>query len=356
VGKAIAIVALVLAIMVVSAIFVPAPKLPVILPAEPVFSIGPFTAYNTFLAAVLVTIFWLALSLLATRNMQLIPTGLQNFVEAVVEFLLNTAEQVAGKENGRRFFPFAATIFLFIVTANWMSLFPGFMTIGRALDHHDGLPYITMVQPFAGGPWIVPLGGRLPEPKADTKAAVHDESATKLAAPAAAEPVPPGTPVKREFIPILRGANTDLNMTLGLGLIAFLFIEYWGISALGVFTYSSKFINLKEGPIGFFLGIIELIAEFARIVSFGFRLFGNMFAGEVLLGVIVFLIPLFAVLPFMGLELFVGFIQAAVFAMLVLVFGATAVAEHGHGGEHGHETGAHHPSATMEHPPVPAHH
>jgi F-type H+-transporting ATPase subunit a len=319
--------------MVVSAMVIPAPKMPVILPAEPVFAIGPFIVYNTFIAAVLVTLVWLVISLLATRNMQLIPTGFQNFVEAIVEFLLNAAEEVAGKKDGRRFFPFAATIFLFIITANWMSLLPGFLTIGKAIEHHGDLPYITMVQPFAGGPWIVPLGGRLPEPKEETHAAVHDESAAKLTERAAAEPVPPGTPVKREFIPFLRGANTDLNMTIGLGLMAFLFIEYWGISSLGFFTYSSKFINFKEGPIGFFLGIVELITEFARIVSFGFRLFGNLFAGEVLLGVIVFLIPLLAVLPFMGLELFVGFIQAAVFAMLVLVFGATAVAEHGHGSE-----------------------
>jgi F-type H+-transporting ATPase subunit a len=336
VGKAIAIVVIVLAVLVVSAIYVPAPKLPVILPAEPVFSLGPLVVTNTFIAALLVTITWLVISLLATRNMQVIPTGFQNLVEAIVEFLLNTAEEVAGQKNGRRFFPFAATVFLFIVTANWMSLLPGFLTVGKTMDHHGDLPYVTMVQPFAGGPWIVPLGGRLPEPKeaaGGKQSAAPDESAAKLTELAAAEPVPPGTPVKREFIPILRGANTDLNMTLGLGLIAFLFIEYWGISSLGFFSYSSKFLNFKEGPIGFFLGIIELVAEFARIVSFGFRLFGNMFAGEVLLGVIVFLIPLLAVLPFMGLELFVGFIQAAVFAMLVLVFGATAVTEHGHGSD-----------------------
>ncbi|MFN8533123.1 MAG: F0F1 ATP synthase subunit A [Dehalococcoidia bacterium] len=327
-GRTIAIVVAVLAVMFVGAFFIPAPKAPVVLPAERVFAIAGFPIFNTFIAAVLVTLFWLTLSLLATRNMRLIPTGLQNLVEMIVEFLVNSSEEVAGKKDGRRFFPFAATIFLFIITANWMSLVPGFLTVGEAIEHHGDLPYITMIQPVAGGPWIVPIGGRLADPVDDSHA-VNPESAEKHVE-LAAESVAPGTPVKREFIPFLRGANTDLNMTIGLGLLAFLFIEYWGITSLGLVSYSSKFINFKEGPIGFFLGIIELITEFARIVSFGFRLFGNLFAGEVLLGVIVFLIPWIAVLPFMGLEFFVGFIQAAVFAMLVLVFGSTAVAEHGH--------------------------
>jgi F-type H+-transporting ATPase subunit a len=350
VGRTIAILVGLLAVMVASAILIPAPKMPVVLPAEKVFSVAGFPVYNTFLAATLVTLFWLVVSLVATREMKLVPSGLQNVVEAVVEFLLTTAEEVAGKQNGRRFFPFAATIFLFIVTANWMSLVPGFLTVGAALEHHGDLPSVVMVQPWAGGPWIVPLGGRLPEPK-DEHAAAPQEGAAKLSE--AAEPLPPpGTPVKREFIPFLRGANTDLNMTLGLGLLAFLFIEYWGISALGFFQYTGKFFNFKEGPIGVFLGLIELITEFARIVSFGFRLFGNLFAGEVLLGVVVFLIPLLAVLPFMGLELFVGFIQAAVFAMLVLVFGATAVAEHGHAG---HEEEAHPRMPAPGAPAAPAH-
>jgi F-type H+-transporting ATPase subunit a len=350
VGRTIAILVGLLAVMVASAILIPAPKMPVVLPAEKVFSVAGFPVYNTFLAATLVTLFWLVVSLVATREMKLVPSGLQNVVEAVVEFLLTTAEEVAGKQNGRRFFPFAATIFLFIVTANWMSLVPSFLTVGVALEHRGDLPYVVMVQPWAGGPWIVPLGGRLPEPK-DKHAAVPQEGAAKLSE--AAEPLPPpGTPVKREFIPFLRGANTDLNMTLGLGLLAFLFIEYWGISALGFFRYAGKFLNFREGPIGVFLGLIELITEFARILSFGFRLFGNLFAGEVLLGVVVFLIPLLAVLPFMGLEIFVGFIQAAVFAMLVLVFGGAAVAEHGHAG---HEE-SHPRSSAPGAPMAPAHH
>ncbi|CAI8008294.1 ATP synthase subunit a, chloroplastic [Geodia barretti] len=121
------------------------------------------------------------------------------------------------------------------------------------------------------------------------------------------------------ILPGFGTANTDVNTTLSIALIAMVMIHFWGFSTLGIFGHLGKFINFKEGPIGFFVGILEGISEFAKIVSFTFRLFGNIFAGEVLLVAMAFLFPLIGIIPFLGLELFVGAIQAFIFAMLTLV-------------------------------------
>ena len=135
------------------------------------------------------------------------------------------------------------------------------------------------------------------------------------------------------ILPYFRSMNTDLNSPLSFAIISVIFIEFWGITGLGLFKYGGKFINFSS-PINFFVGLLELVAEVARIISFTFRLFGNMLAGEILLLVMTFLIPFLVALPFYGLETFVGVIQAFVFFMLTVAFGALAVAEHGdHDGE-----------------------
>jgi hypothetical protein len=143
------------------------------------------------------------------------------------------------------------------------------------------------------------------------------------------------------IVPYLRSMNTDLMIPLGMALIAMFMIEYWGIRANGFFNYASRFINFKEGPIGFVVGILEAISEVSRLISFSFRLLGNMFAGEVLLFSMVFLLPIMAgvlVFPFL-LEVFVGFIQAVVFAALTLVFAVLAVTSHNGHGEEEHSPG-----------------
>jgi F-type H+-transporting ATPase subunit a len=141
--------------------------------------------------------------------------------------------------------------------------------------------------------------------------------------------------------PFLRGINTDLMTPLSFALVAMLTIQYWGMTTLGPLRYISKFVNFSS-PINFFVGFLETIAEFAKVISFSFRLFGNMLAGEILLLVMTFLIavasPLLVV--FYGLELFVGAIQAFVFGALTLVFAMSAITSHD---EHEHaEEGAHH--------------
>ena len=127
--------------------------------------------------------------------------------------------------------------------------------------------------------------------------------------------------------PLLRGNNADLNATFALAIISVVMIQIYGIKFLGFKGYLKKFIDLTN-PINFFLGILEILSEFSRILSFSFRLFGNIFAGEVLLTIVAFLVPVLASFPFVVLEIFVGFIQALVFSMLTAVFISGAIAEH----------------------------
>jgi hypothetical protein len=133
------------------------------------------------------------------------------------------------------------------------------------------------------------------------------------------------------LIPYLRGASTDINTTLAIAIVAMFTVQVWGFKALGFRGYAGKFfVNpVTKGPIATFVGLLEGFGELTRTISFTFRLFGNMFAGEILLIAMAFLLPLIGIIPFMGLELFVGVIQAYLFAMLTLVFGVMAVASHG---------------------------
>ncbi|MFN0146106.1 MAG: F0F1 ATP synthase subunit A, partial [Dehalococcoidia bacterium] len=135
-------------------------------------------------------------------------------------------------------------------------------------------------------------------------------------------------------IPFFRSVYSDVNNTLALGLIAFVMIEFWGFQFLGVSYLGKFFVNPLKSPIGTFVGLLELLSEFIRVISFTFRLFGNIFAGEVLLLMLTFLMPFVLVDLIYGLELFVGFIQASVFALLTLVFAVMATEHHGEDAHH----------------------
>lgn len=128
-------------------------------------------------------------------------------------------------------------------------------------------------------------------------------------------------------IPLLRGNNADLNATLALALISVTMIQVYGFKYLGFKAYISKYLNFKD-PIYFVLGLLEIISEASKVISFAFRLFGNIFAGEVLMTIVAFLVPVLASFPFLILEIFVGFIQALVFSMLTSVFFSLAVSQH----------------------------
>ena len=259
------------------------------LPAEVVFHFFGFPITNSIIAAWLTMIFLVGFSYAITRQMKVVPGRLQSAFEFLLGWLYNLCQRVAGEENGRKFFPVVATIFLFVAFNAWLSLIPGFGSI--------------MV-----------------------------------------------TTAEGEHVHLIRGANTDINMPLALALVSFIFVEYFGLKSLGI-RYLRKFLNVGQffgslgqvvrgrlraglsglftGFIHIFVGFLEAMSEFVRIVSFTFRLFGNMTAGEILLLIAAFLIPWVFAIPFYGLELLIGFVQALIFGGLTLVFLTLAVAHHG---------------------------
>ncbi len=240
------------------------------LAAEKIIEFGPVAITNTMLVTWVAVVLLITLSYFATKHMTKVPGKLQNFFEFVVEALLNLIDNITqDRKQSLRFLPLVATIFLFIITCNWMGLIPGFETIGR---------------------WTVENGHQV-------------------------------------LVPFLRSPASDLNTTIALALIAMVSVQIIGISSVGFFRYIKKFVNFK-GPIEFFVGVVESISEFAKVISFSFRLFGNVFAGGVLLAVVSSLLPLIVPIPFYGMELFVGFIQALVFAMLTTVFLQMATVAH----------------------------
>jgi F-type H+-transporting ATPase subunit a len=237
------------------------------LAAEKIFSIGGLPVTNTLLASWLSVIVLLVLAFtLKRKGIQRVPKGIQNVFEYIIEVWLNLMDGVThDRKKSIRFFPIVATIFLFVVTSNWLGLLPGFGTIGlNEIEHGEKI-----------------------------------------------------------FVPLFRTVNSDLNVTLALALISVIMVQVFGILAIGVVKYSKRFINWKN-PI---IGLLETIDQLATIISFSFRLFGNVFAGEVLLVIISSLIPFVIPLPFYFLEMFVGIIQGFIFAVLTLVFFEVATME-----------------------------
>ncbi len=329
---------------IVGFIFLRGPTPHITIAAEELTKVGPVKITNTMVTSWFVVAFAIIFFFLATRRWSLVPSGLQNFVEAALEAFYNLVVNVAGEKNGRRFFPVVATIFLFVVISNWLSLTPVFNSIGFhsaeeehgfVMDKKDIGPIHLTVVPFSGP-------GHLSADSIDEDDADAKEQAEKAKADGK---------FVGELIPIFRGPNTDLNTPLALAIASAIAVEFWGISSLGLFKYGKKFFNFK-GPIDAFVGLLELISEMVRLVSFTFRLFGNMFAGEVVILMFTFLTPIIVTLPFYGLELFVGVIQAFIFSMLTLVFAVMAVTHGEHGGEHAEE---HHAAEPAHEALEPAH-
>ncbi len=284
-----------------------ATKFPVVmpeiaLPAEPIFTLPAvgFSVTNTLLATWLTMLVLIVGSIAVTRNLNLVPSGLQNLVEWGLGVLLGLTENVAGN-RGRKFFPLVSTIFIFLLISNWMGIVPGFATVGLIHEAHDGGHQVEHVS-------ILGLDIGILQAE---EAGEHGHGYTVFS--------------------FLRSAATDLNTPLAIALISVFMTQVVGVQAQGI-RYFSKFISFKD-VLGLVVGPLEAVSEFAKIISFSFRLFGNIFAGEVLLGVIAFLVPYLISIPFFGLELFVGLMQAFVFAMLTLVFMSMATMGHGSEGE-----------------------
>lgn len=247
---------------------------------QKIFDIGGFTVTNTLLSAWLTTIVILLLFGLGSRRMGMVPGRLQGFLEMLVEALYGFMKGMAGERYARRFFPILATIFVFVAFNAWMALLPIYPTVGFKAE---GADHVT----------------------------TH----------------------------LLRSAGTDINMPLALALVAFLFIEVWGFR-VHKFGYLKEFFRFGN-PVQTFIGLLELISHFIRIISFTFRLFGNMLAGEIVLFMMTFLTFFVTPIIFYGLEILVGGVQALVFMGLTLVFTVLAVAPHeGHKEEHA-EAGQH---------------
>lgn len=291
-----------LVVLIGGRILFPVPLPTIQLPAEkiPGLSVFGFPITNTLIATLLADLTLVGIIIAVRSRMSLIPSGFQNLVEWFIETFYNLAEEIAG-ENTRRFFPLFMSILLFLLIANWWELVPGFDSIGIIEPaHEEGMRAYEIKD-------LGPLAILTP----------HESDHGYI------------------LVPFLRAAATDLNLPLGLALIVMVYVQVVGFRALGK-NYLHKFFNFR-GPIEAFVGFLELISEFAKIISFSFRLFGNIFAGQVLLFVMPFLIPYLVVVPFYGLEMFVGFMQAFVFAILALVFSTMAVIPHdGHGEEGGH--------------------
>jgi F-type H+-transporting ATPase subunit a len=262
--------------------------------AEPLFHIGGLAITNSILTSVIVT--GLILTFAVVTNRSLITAGqhkkvstLQNMAEFLVEWLYGLIQSVTNSHSKTRLFlPLIISYFVFILCNNWFGLIPGVGTIGF---------------------------------KEKTEVAETVKSPESSESPAHSAEV---------FIPYFRAGTADLNTTIALALITAISAQYWGIRYLHL-NYFKKFFNFKS-VMGFFVGILELVSEFSKILSYSFRLFGNIFAGEVLLIVMGALVPLGIPMVFYGLEIFVGAIQALVFSLLSIIF--YQVATIGHDEEH----------------------
>ncbi len=240
--------------------------------AEPLFQIGNFVVTNTLLTSWVVVLSIVIFSVIFSKIIKKIPGRIQALVEFVMEKFIDFMETFAGdRAIVRKFLPLVGTIFVFVLLSNWAGTLPGVETIGfHSIE--EG---------------------------------------------------------KEVFVPLFRTVNSDINMTLVLALIVVIGTHIVGLRSIGAKHHASKFfVNPLKHPIGFFVGILEVIGEFSRVISLTFRLFGNIFAGSVLMLIMSFLAPFIVPIPFLGLELFVGFIQALVFAVLAMMFVTSATKLH----------------------------
>ncbi len=331
-------------VMLVGLVFLRGPTPHITLKPETIYSIGSVNITNTLITSWIVVILIVGGVFLMTRRWELVPRGVQNVLEAILEAFYNVVTGIAGEKNGRRFFPAVATIFFFVLIGNWLSLTPVFNVIGLGQQAEEGY----VMKKVDVGPLLVTYTSfSSPGHWQGTSIKADDP----LAAQKAEEETAKGNFVG-ELKPFLRGINTDLNTPLALAIMSAIFVEFWGISSLGLGKYGGKFFNVAgifrglrhlsfgeifQGVIDAFVGFLEFISETVRLVSFTFRLFGNMFAGEVVILMFTFLFPLILTLPFYFLEIVVGIMQAFIFATLTLVFGMMAVS---HGASHGEEAEA----------------
>jgi len=248
--------------------------------AESIFHVGNFNITNSLINSWIAILIILVLAVVVRLKIKAIPRGIQNVFEMAIEGALEIFDSVTGsRQRSLKFFPLVFSFFLLILVNNWISLLPGVGTIGRVVSENG----------------------------------------------------------EKVFVPFLRAGTADLNTTLALAIIGVVVSHIFGIVAIGVWNHFNKFINIKAfleipkkikedwtviiiNPIKAVVGIIEIISEAAKVASLSFRLFGNIFAGEVLLASMSALLAFGLPIPFMFLEVLVGLIQALIFSMLILAY------------------------------------
>jgi len=258
--------------------------------AEPIFHIGSFAITNAYINATILTAALVIFAVLFNKKIREIPGRFQTMLEALFETLFGFFDQVTGsREKTKRFFPLIASLFFFILLSNWMGLLPGTGSIGQWQMHHG----------------------------------------------------------ETTLVPLLRPANSDLNLTLAMALVSVISSHVFGVITIGFFAHWNRFfqfgtiwkavrsfkpMDIVVSLVEFVVGLIEFVSEIAKVLSLSLRLFGNIFAGEVLITVIGSIMAFAMPLPFMLLEIIVGVVQATVFAMLSLVY-VSILTDKPHGGD-----------------------
>jgi len=318
--------------------------------AETLFNIGPIPVTNSMLTMFLVMGFLLLVGWLIAKNAKEVPGHYQGVFEVIAEFLLGLVEPTAGKKLGRQIFPLVGALFIFILFANYSGLLPGVGTVG--IEREEEVAQATDNSDEPSGESVTPAAESR---ESSYQIRVFDIAATDSAASqtSALAQAEPETEHEKVLVPFLRAPNADLNMTLAMALITFTTVQVLGIRAHGV---GGRIKHMANPP---FLFPIELVSELSRIISLSARLFGNVFAGEVLLGVMyamasaikIAIIPLAFPVVFLFLEVLFGAVQALVFALLTLIYIALAAEEsHEEHEEHAAEHGA--APATVSHAPA----
>lgn len=282
--------------------------------AEKLFSIGPWPITNSYISTLIVMAVLILIGMAVNRNPKDVPGKFQGICEMIVEYLLDLTEIAGGKRLGRMTFPLVGSIFIFVITANYAGLLPIVGSIGY---YHD--------EPVKQGAALAPG-----DPAIYTVASTDDQAVIDQAQSGSDESTHAGA-TERILVPFLRAPNADLNQTLAMALVSWLTAQILGSYLAGGF---GKRIKHMAEPV--FLFPIELLSEFAKLLSLTARLFGNVFAGEVVLlllytvasGLKFLVIPFFLPIIFFMLELLFGFIQATLFALLTLIYVRVAAGTH----------------------------
>lgn len=286
---------------------------------EVITNLFGFPITNSYLTTLILVLLFLLIAIVFKKKSD--AGDKSNFVfifRFIYQSLYNLFKSILGNKV-KTFFPLLTSFFLFILISNWFGLLPGVGSILINTNIFDAGHSEKVYEAVDENEHVAEEKELLADDDHAVAADVEDDKH-----PASEEEEEHH---ESPFVPLLRASTADLNTTVALGLVSVALIQAFGIYYLGFAGYLSKFITFKN-PIAFFTGVLEIISEISKVISFAFRLFGNIFAGEVLLVVVAFLVPVLASFPFLLLEIFVGFVQALVFTMLSAVFLNMAITKH----------------------------